>query len=69
MLRLTRLFRLAFPSIGEAMPRSLASIVIFSSEPHRGVRNQEVVNFPEKYVGQYCPLEIVEENEGEKENV
>ena len=24
--------------------------------------NQQVVNFPERYVGQFCPLEIVEED-------
>ena len=31
--------------------------------------NQQVVNFPEKYVGACCPLVMVEENEGENENV
>lgn len=35
--------------------------------------NQQIVNFPEKYVGDYCPLELVVEEtveEGEeKENV
>lgn len=31
--------------------------------------NQAVVNYPEKYVGEYCPLEIIEETEGETENV
>lgn len=30
--------------------------------------NQAVVNYPEKGVGEYCPLELVEE-EGETENV
>lgn len=30
--------------------------------------NQQIVNFPERYVGEYCPLEIVIE-EGEAENV
>lgn len=29
---------------------------------------QDVVNFPDRYVGSTCPLEAVEE-EGEKENV
>ena len=29
---------------------------------------QQIVNFPEKYVGETCPLELVEESEGE-ENV
>lgn len=35
--------------------------------------NQQIVNFPEKYVGEYCPLELVVEEaveeKGEKENV
>lgn len=31
--------------------------------------NQQVVNYPEKYVGNDCPLVMVEENEGENENV
>lgn len=30
--------------------------------------NQEVVNFPEKYVGEFCPLQPIEEEEV-KENV
>lgn len=30
--------------------------------------NQQIVNFPERYVGEYCPLEIVTE-EGVTENV
>lgn len=30
---------------------------------------QQVVNFPDKYVGECCPLEIIEEEQGEKENV
>ena len=30
--------------------------------------NQQIVNFPERYVGEHCPLEIVTE-EGETENV
>lgn len=30
--------------------------------------NQQIVNYPEKYVGEYCPLEIVIDEEGE-ENV
>lgn len=25
--------------------------------------NQAVVNYPERYVGEYCPLELVEEEE------
>ena len=25
--------------------------------------NQAVVNYPEKYVGEYCPLEVIEEEE------
>ena len=29
----------------------------------------QVVNFPDKYVGADCPLEIIEEEQGEKENV
>jgi hypothetical protein len=41
----------------------------FIRATQRCALNQEVVNFPDKYVGQYCPLEIVEENEGENENV
>ena len=31
--------------------------------------NRAVVNYPEKYVGSECPLEIIEETEGETENV
>ena len=27
--------------------------------------NQAVVNYPEKYVGEYCPLEIIEEENKE----
>lgn len=27
--------------------------------------NQQIVNYPEKYIGEHCPLEPVEENEGE----
>lgn len=31
---------------------------------------QQVVNYPDKYVGECCPLEIIEEKgEGEKEDV
>lgn len=41
----------------------------FIRATQRCALNQEVVNFPEKYVGASCPLEIIEENEGEKENV
>ena len=29
--------------------------------------NQEIVNYPERYVGQFCPLEAVEETEEENE--
>lgn len=29
--------------------------------------NQEIVNYPERYVGNNCPLEIVEEVEDENE--
>jgi hypothetical protein len=25
--------------------------------------NQAVVNYPERYVGEYCPLELIEEEE------
>lgn len=41
----------------------------FIRATQRCALNQEVVNFPEKYVGSACPLEIIEENEGENENV
>ena len=41
----------------------------FIRATQRCALNQEVVNFPERYVGSQCPLEIIEENEGEKENV
>ena len=27
--------------------------------------NQEVVNYPDKYVGEYCPLELIEEEVNE----
>ena len=40
----------------------------FIRATQRCALNQEVVNFPEKYIGAMCPLEIIE-NEGEKENV
>ena len=40
----------------------------FIRATQRCALNQEVVNFPEKYVGANCPLEIIEEN-GENENV
>lgn len=41
----------------------------FIRATQRCALNQEVVNFPEHFVGNCCPLEIIEENEGEKENV
>lgn len=41
----------------------------FVRATRRCALNQQVVNFPEKYVGASCPLAIVEENEGENENV
>lgn len=31
--------------------------------------NQEIVNYPDKYIGTACPLEPVIEEEGEEENV
>ena len=31
--------------------------------------NQAIVNYPETHVGSECPLEIIEETEGETENV
>ena len=41
----------------------------FIRATQRCALNQEVVNFPEHFVGNACPLEIIEENEGEHENV
>lgn len=41
----------------------------FIRATQRCALNQEVVNFPEHFVGNCCPLKIIEENEGEKENV
>ena len=34
----------------------------FVRATQRCALNQQVVNFPERYVGQFCPLEIVEED-------
>lgn len=28
--------------------------------------NQQIVNFPERYIGSECPLELIEEEEGEE---
>lgn len=36
---------------------------MFDKRTQRCWINQEIVNFPEKYVGVKCPLERIEENE------
>lgn len=41
----------------------------FERAKNRCWLTQDVVNFPDQYVGSGCPLTIVEENEGEENEI